>query len=114
MLYAFVLLCGLVAAGAYVLFFMSQVPGAAEDRLGVYEALPPDLGKWKPEESTAAAQAGLAAGQLREIRWFFQEAGIGSGGNLIQQVRVRDIKSGEILVVEPEVVIKRRRIKKEA
>jgi len=93
---------------------MTQVPGAADDRLGVYEALPPDLGKWKPEEGTTAAQAAVAAGQLREFRWFFQEAGIGSGGSLIQQVRLRDLKNGEIMVVEPEVVIKRRRIKKEA
>ncbi len=92
---------------------MSQVPGAAEDRLGVYEPLPPDLGKWKTDESAPAAQAAAASGQLREIRWFFQEAGIGSGGTLIQQVRLRDTKSGEILVVEPEVAIKRRRIRKE-
>ncbi len=92
---------------------MSQVPGAADDRLGVYEPLPPDLGKWKTDTNTPAAEAATASGQLREIRWFFQEAGIGSGGMLIQQARLRDMKSGEILVVEPEVATKRRRIKKE-
>ncbi|MDX2052665.1 MAG: hypothetical protein SFV15_09760 [Polyangiaceae bacterium] len=114
MLYVFVLICGLLGAGAYLIFFLSQVPGAAEDRLGVYEELPSELGKWKLETGTPEALEAEANGRLREVRWFFEEAALGGGGKLIQQVRFVDPKSREVLEVLPEIVIKRRRTKKKA
>lgn len=112
MLYAFVFICGLLAAGAYLLFFLSQVPGAVEDRFGAFDALPPNLGKWLLDENSPEAASAETAGKIREIRCFFQEGSLGSGGTLIRQVRFRDSKTREIVSVEPEVLIKRRRTRK--
>jgi len=104
--YLFLLLIAAISIGVYLLFIFSQVPGAAEQRLGVLEALPQDLGQWKNDGQTED-------GLVREVRHIFHEgSGLFSQGKLIRQVRYRDAKSSEIVKVEPEQVIKRRRIKK--
>jgi hypothetical protein len=104
--YLFLLLIAAISIGVYLLFIFSQVPGAAEQRLGVLEALPEDLGRWKSDDEP---QDGL----VREVRHVFHEgSGLLSSGKLVRQVRYRDPSSGEIVRVEPEEVVKRKRIKK--
>jgi hypothetical protein len=104
--YLFLLLIAAISIGVYLLFILSQVPGVKEQRLGVLEELPADLGQWKADEETPE-------GLVREVRHIFQEgSGLLSAGKLIRQVRYRDKASDEIVRVEPEEVIKRRRIKK--
>jgi hypothetical protein len=73
----------------------------------VLEALPENLGKWKVEERTPD-------GLQREVRHLFHEGGLMSAGALIRQVRYRDPASDEIVRVDPEEVVRRRRIKKGA
>ena len=106
MFYLVLLVIAAVAVGVYLLFILSQVPGAKEQRLGVLEDLPPDLGQWKADEKAEG-------GQIREVRHIYHEgSGLLSAGKLIRQVRYRDQASGEIVRVEPEEIIKRKRIKK--
>jgi hypothetical protein len=104
--YLLLLFVAAVAIGVYLLFILSQVPGAAEQRLGVLEALPANLGQWQSDGET---DDGLA----REVRHIFHEgSGLFAQGKLVRQVRYRDGASGEIVRVDPEQVVKRKRIKK--
>jgi hypothetical protein len=112
MLYAFVLLIGLVAVAVYLLFMLSQVPGAAEERLGVLEPLPEDLGRWKPDQESEAAKQARNDGLKRETRVLYQEGGLLGGGKLVVQARYRKSDTNEIVRIDPETVLKRRRIKK--
>ncbi|HVJ22221.1 MAG TPA: hypothetical protein VM686_42740, partial [Polyangiaceae bacterium] len=102
----FLLVVASISIAVYLLFILNLVPGAKEQRLGVLEDLPADLGHWKAEEETAD-------GRIREVRHILHEgSGLFSPGKLIHQVRYRDKASGEIVRVEPEEVVKRKRIKR--
>jgi hypothetical protein len=104
--YLVLLLIAVVSIAVYLLFILSQVPGAKEQRLGVLEDLPGDLGQWHVDEKPVD-------GLVREVRHIFHDgSGLLSQGKLVQQVRYRDPTSGEIVRVEPEEIIKRKRIKK--
>lgn len=100
-LYLFILGVGAVGALAYMMLFLSHVPGAKDERFGKLEALPADLQKWiqTPEPS--------GDGLVREQRHLLEEG----SGRLILQVRFRDPKTQEIVRVLPEEFVKRRRIR---
>ena len=85
----------------YLVLIMSHVPGAKEERFGTLEPLPERLGEW-----TKGEQPG-ADGLVREERHLFDE----KSQKLLLQVRYRDPASGKIERVEPERVIKRRRVR---
>ncbi len=103
-LYLFILGVGAVGAVAYLLLFMSHVPGAADERLGKWEPLPDRLGEWvKDTERTAE-------GLIRESRQLLPEGGR-AGAKIVLQVRYRDPHTQEIVRVEPEVTWKRKRIR---
>lgn len=84
----------------YLVLIMSHVPGAKEERFGTLEPLPERLGEWTKGE---AGTDGL----VREERHLFDE----KSQRLLLQVRFRDPASGKIERVEPERVIKRRRVR---
>lgn len=105
MLYLFLLIVGALAAGAYILFIFSNVPGAKEERLGVWEPIPEQLGQWV----TDAARS--AEGWLREQRILYDEKSGGGAGQFIVQVRYRDPDTQEIQKIEPEQIRPRRRVK---
>jgi hypothetical protein len=112
--YLFLLIVAALSVGLYLLFIFSQVPGIAEQRLGVLEPLPDDLGKWKVDsESPPEANFTGSEGVVREVRLVFHEGRGFSAGKLVRQVRYRSA-TGEIVRVEPEREIKRRRLKKSA
>jgi hypothetical protein len=111
-LYVFILLVGVASVGVYLLFIFSQVPGAAEERLGVLEPLPEDLGKWVTDEQSEEGQRAGADGLKREVRMLHEAGGILGGGKLIRQVRYRDAGTNAIVRIEPEHVEKRRRVHK--
>ena len=73
MFYFFLLVVGVLGIGIYVLFIFSQVPGAKEERLGVLEPLPSDLGKWLSDEASAEGTAAASEGLRREVRTLRQE-----------------------------------------
>jgi hypothetical protein len=105
----YVLLLVLAAAGAgiYFLVFMQNVPGAAAERFGTLEPLPEDCGEWKPDEESPQAAAAEREGLKREVRFFFEEG----KQRLLKQGRYRSIASNEVVRVDPDQVVKRRRLK---
>lgn len=106
MYYVFLVVTAAVAVGVYLLVIFRNVPGAVEERLGVIEPLPPDLGVWKADDAdSAAALAASKDGLTREQRLFLDQ------GRLIRQTRYRDATSGEIVRADKDQVVKRRRIK---
>src|SRR5690606_23290590 len=66
--YLFLAIIAVLGIGIYLLFILPNVPGAVEERLGVLEPLPEDLGRWKTDQESPEGQAALARGQTREIR----------------------------------------------
>jgi hypothetical protein len=108
----YLFLLGVAAAGGLVYLFAAGLfPGLKEERFGVLEALPPNLGKWQDDSESEAARAAAAAGQKREVRWLFEEGGLLGSGRLLRQARLRDGVSNRILTVLPDEVVKRRRIR---
>jgi hypothetical protein len=113
MFYLFLLFVAALAIRIYVLFILSQVPGAKEERLGVLEPLPSDLGKWLSDESSPEGVEAAAKGLRREVRTRYEDAfGLFSSGRIIRQVRYRNAETNAIERIEPDQVFKRRRIRK--
>ena len=104
MFYLFLVLVGIAGIGIYVLFIFNLVPGVQQERLGVLEPLPEDVGKWKPDDGTGSSGSD---GLLRETRHYFYEA----TGKLVLQVRYKNRETGEIVRVEADEPVKRRRIR---
>jgi len=105
--YVFLLICGAIGIGIYLVFIMNLVPGAAEERIGVLEPLPPDVGKWKEDRESDDAKKASNEGLVREIRHYFYE----TNGRLVRQARYRNRETGDIVRTEPEATVKRRRVR---
>lgn len=109
MFYLFLL--GVAAAGGVIyLFIASMYPGLKEERFGVLEPLPP-LGKWQLDLASDNGRAAAADGKKLEMRFLFEEGGLLSPGKLLRQSRLRDAVSNEILIVLPDEIIKRKRVR---
>jgi hypothetical protein len=110
--YVFLVIVAALGVGVYLLFIFKLVPGAMEERLGVLEPLPDDVGKWRVDEHSAEGKAALERGRKREERLFFEEGqGVLARGRLVRQVRYRNASSNAIEEVEPDQLVKRKRIK---
>ncbi len=107
MFYVFLVICGAIGIGIYLLFIMNLVPGAKEERIGVLEPLPEDVGKWKEDHESEAAKQAAAEGLVREVRHFHYE----TSGRLVRQARYKSRATGEIVRTEPEEAVKRRRVR---
>ncbi len=105
MFYVFLLLVAALGALVYLAFFMSQVPGAKEERLGQLEPLPPHLGKWLKVDTNPDEK------RIREERHLLGESNGFGGSKLLLQVRYRDPISKEIVEIMPEERIRRKRIR---
>ena len=108
MFYVLLLILAAVGAGIYFLVFMQNVPGAAAERFGTLEPLPEDCGEWKPDEESPEALAAKPDGLKREVRFFFEEG----KQRLLKQGRYRSVESNEVVRVDPDQVVKRRRVKR--
>jgi hypothetical protein len=111
MAFAFLFMIAVVGILFYLLVIHREVPGAVEQRFGVYEALPQDVGKWKVDEESDAAKEARKKGLTREVRyWFDENKGFFGKGRLIRQVRYKN-PGNEIVRVDPEEVIERKRVR---
>jgi hypothetical protein len=113
----YLFLLGVAAAGGLIyvaLIAFGLFPGLKEERIGVLEPLPPNLGQWALDEESEAGRAAVAAGQKREVRFLFEEGGLLGAGKLLRQVRLRDGATNEILTILPDEPIKRQRIRTRA
>lgn len=100
-----------VAGGIIYLFVAGLFPGLKEERFGVLEPLPPNLGKWEADSESGEGRAAAAQGKKREVRLMFQEGGLLGAGKLTRQARLRDARTNEIVTVLPDEVIKRKRVR---
>lgn len=108
----YVFLLGVAAVGGVIyLFIAGMYPGLKEERFGVLEPLPPNLGKWELDTESEAGRAAAADGHKLEARFLFEEGGLLSSGKLLRQARLRDAQSNEILTVLPDEPIKRKRVR---
>jgi len=105
--YVFLVVIGLIAVGLYWVLFVKVVPGFKEQRFGKLEELPADLGKWRNDQESSEAETAKQKGLKRQERYLFDS----EKNKLLYQVRYRDAESNEIVRVEPDVVVKRRRVK---
>lgn len=112
MFFVLLLIVSALAVGVYLVFIFKLVPGAAEERLGVLEPLPDDIGKWHTDDASELGKAALARQRKREERLFFEEGkGLMAQGRLVRQVRYRNLVGNAIEEVEPDQPIKRTRIR---
>jgi hypothetical protein len=107
MFYVFLVLVGVLGIGVYVLFIFNLVPGVQDERLGVLEPLPPDVGHWSADTESEAGRNAAREELVREVRHYFYE----NGGKLVLQVRYKRKDTGEIVRVEPEQPVKRKRVR---
>jgi hypothetical protein len=107
----FLVLVAGVGAAVYYFVFLSEAPEVARERFGELEAPPADLGEWHRDADSPAAAAAAAAGLDREERLFEDTLGGFGAGRLVRQARLRDRATGEIVRVEPDVVVRRRRVR---
>lgn len=112
MFYLFLLVVAALGVAVYLVFIFKLVPGAAEERLGVLEPLPADIGQWHADDTSPEGQSARARGRKREVRLFFEEGrGLFAQGKLVRQVRYRNEESNAIEEVEPDQPVKRKRIR---
>lgn len=112
MFFVFLLIVAALGIGVYLVFIFRLVPGAAEERLGVLEPLPDDIGQWRADEDSALGKAALERNRRREERLFFEEGkGLLAQGRLVRQVRYRNLSNNSIEEVEPDQPVKRKRIR---
>ena len=112
MFYLFLLIVAALGVSIYLVFIFRLVPGAADERLGVLEPLPHDIGQWQQDESSPEGRAAQSRGRKREVRLFFEEGrGVFGQGRLLRQVRYRNAVSNAIEAVDPDLRVKRKRIR---
>ncbi|HET7539791.1 MAG TPA: hypothetical protein VFK05_07960 [Polyangiaceae bacterium] len=112
MFYIFLLIVAALGIAVYLVFIFKLVPGAAEERLGVLEPLPDDIGKWRVDEDSALGKAALERNRKREERLYFEEGkGLFAQGRLVRQVRYRNLSNNAIEEIEPDEPVKRKRIR---
>jgi hypothetical protein len=111
----YVFLLGVAAVGGVIYLFVAGLfPGLKEERFGVLEPLPENLGKWLEDADSEAGREAVAQGQKREVRLLYEAGGLLNGGKLLRQARLRDGTTNKILTVLPEEVVKRRRVRQRA
>ena len=112
MFYVFLVIVAILGVAVYLLFIFKLVPGAAEERLGVLEPLPVDIGQWQVDEASELGKAARERNRKREERLFFEEGkGLMAQGRLVRQVRYRNLLSNAIEEIEPDQPVKRKRIR---
>jgi hypothetical protein len=105
-------LLGVAAFGGVIYLLAAGLfPGLKEERFGVLEPLPPNLGQWEDDLESEAGKAALAQGKRREVRLLFEEGGLLGAGRLSRQARLRDAKTNQIIEVLPDETVQRRRIR---
>lgn len=113
MVFVFLLVLAFIGGLIYLLVVQREVPGLVDQRFGVLEALPPDVGKWKTDDESEDGKAAADRGLRREERLFHDPnaGGILRSGKLVRQVRYRNRATNEIVKVEPDEPVPRRRIR---
>jgi hypothetical protein len=111
MIFVFVVLVAACGTGLYLALMYGSIPGAVDERLGKLEPLPPTLGQWLVDDETELGRQQIALGRVREVRTLYVSSdGLFGRKHFLVQARSRDVHSGEIVDVEPELQKPRRRL----
>jgi hypothetical protein len=105
--YVFLVIVGVIGVSLYVTMFVREVPGFKEQRFGKLEELPSDVGKWKEDLDSPEGKRATAEGLKREVRHWLDSL----TEKLYLQVRYRSMETKEIVRTEPDVEVKRKRVK---
>jgi hypothetical protein len=105
---AFLVVIAVVGVVMYTLLIQRAVPGVAEQRFGVLEPLPDDVGKWVSDTESEQGAVAVKQGLRREVRMWHDP---NKPETLTKQVRYKNPATGAIVRVDPEETVKRRRIK---
>lgn len=105
--YLFLVLLGLLGGAFYLAIFVLHVPGFAEERFGKLEPLPPDLGKWRPDTESNEARTAESDGLRREVRHWFDS----DKKRLYLQARYRSVETSQVVRSDPDVLVKRKRVR---
>ena len=113
MLYFVFLGIAILICVIYAVVVMAYIPGLADERLGVLEELPEDVGEWKIDTNSAQARSAQAEGLVCETR-LWRDGGSDFLGRekILRQVRYLDPETREVVRAEKDVRIKRKRVKK--
>ncbi len=107
-LVGFLFVLAVIGGLFYLLVVQREVPGLVEQRFGVLEALPEDINEWRIDDESEDGKAATAQGLKREVRLFHDA----HAGKLLRQVRYRNRATNAVVRVEPDEVVKRKRIRK--
>ena len=111
MIYLFILGIAALGTALYLLIMYSSIPGAVDERFGKLEAMPENLDRWIVEDCDETRQA-ASSGLKRETRTLYSPAkGLFGRDKFVRQVRYRDLHTNEILRVDPEEQVLRKRHK---
>ncbi|MCZ6835123.1 MAG: hypothetical protein O7G85_05050 [Planctomycetota bacterium] len=113
MLYALLLCVALVPCVIYAVVVLMEVPGMADERLGVLEELPDDVGEWKLDTESEQARAAIDDGLICETRlWITTSIMQFNREKIYRQVRYLDPRTLDVVRSEKDIRIKRKRVKK--
>lgn len=107
-LVGFLFVIALIGGLIYLLVVQREVPGLVEQRFGVLEALPENINQWAVDDESAEGKEAASKGLKREVRYFYDQ----HGKKLLRQVRYRNRATNQVTRVEPDEVVKRKRIRK--
>lgn len=109
---AFLVVIAAIGGLLYLLVVHREVPGAVEQRFGILEPLPTDVGEWKVDTESEEGKAAAKQGLRREVRLFHDpNAGLFGGSRLVRQARYRNPATNGVVRVDPDVRVPRRRVK---
>jgi hypothetical protein len=112
LIFGFLVALAAIGGLVYTLVIHREVPGVMEQRFGVLEPLPADVGRWKTDGDSDEGKAASREGLVREVRLFHEpNRGFFGGGKLFRQVRYRNPATNAVVRVEASVPVKRRRLK---
>lgn len=111
-IFGFLIMLAAIGGLVYTLVIHREVPGVMEQRFGVLEPLPSDVGRWKTDDDSDEGRAAAREGLRREVRLFYDpNRGFWAGGKLLRQVRYRNPATNAVVRVEPSVPVPRRRLR---
>jgi len=103
----FLVMIAVIGGLLYLLVVHREVPGAVEQRFGILEPLPPDVGTWKVDDESEEGNAAARQGLRREVRLFHDHR----SGKLVRQARSRNPATNSVVRVDRDVPVRRRRLK---
>jgi hypothetical protein len=111
LIFGFLVVLAAIGGLVYTLVIHREVPGVMEQRFGVLEPLPADVGQWKTDDDSDEGKAAAREGLRREVRLFYDpNRGFWGSGKLVRQVRYRNSATNAVVRVEQSVPVRRRRL----